>query len=90
MTIPSLPTGSKIAEANGWLTETWLNFFQALYNVVRPIGSNGNTAARPIHNPARGSTLYVGQQYFDTTLGYPVYVSSLNPTVWVNGAGAVV
>jgi hypothetical protein len=28
--------------------------------------------------------------YFDTTLALPVFVKSLNPTVWVNAAGAIV
>jgi hypothetical protein len=31
--------------------------------------------------------LYIGQPFFDATLGYLVNVKSLNPTVWVNGAG---
>ena len=59
----------------------WLSTVQA---AVKPLGANGLTAARPT------TGLYVGQQFFDATLGYPVFVKSLNPTVWVNGAGGVV
>ena len=32
----------------------------------------------------------IGQQYFDTSLGIPVWCSSLSPITWVNSAGGVV
>jgi hypothetical protein len=44
----------------------------------------GITSARPT------SALSPGLMFFDQSLGYPVYVKSLGPTVWVNGAGTVV
>lgn len=43
--------------------------------------SSGPTANRPA-----GS--FIGQGYFDTTLGFMVWISSLGPTQWVNAAGA--
>jgi hypothetical protein len=85
-----LPTGSPVGADGTILAQPWVSYWQALHNAAKPLGANGATSARPIHNPSAGLTLYVGQQYFDATLGYPVFVKSLNPTVWVNGAGGVV
>lgn len=62
----------------------WAAWFQQLWTLVVALGGNGATAARPLKN------LYVGLQYFDTTLGKPVFVQSLGPTVWVDATGAVV
>jgi hypothetical protein len=42
---------------------------------------NGTTANRPTQN------LQVGQFYFDTTLGYPIWY---NGTVWKNASGTTV
>ena len=67
---------------------TWNNWVAAVHRTVAPLGSNGPTAARPVGTGA--IPLYVGQDFFDTTLGYKVTIKSLNPTVWVNGAGGVV
>jgi len=32
----------------------------------------------------------IGQHTFDTTIGQPIWLKSVNPNVWVNGAGTVV
>ena len=74
----------EIVDKNGKLLGPWAAWFSALNNLIRPLGGNGATTARPASN------LYVGLMFFDTTLGYPVFIKSLNPTVWVNGAGSVV
>lgn len=48
------------------------------------IGSNlptfGPTSARPIPS-------FIGQQYFDTDLGFVVWVKQLSPAVWVTASG---
>jgi len=49
---------------------------------VRPI--SGTTAARPT------AGLYVGQQYFDTTLGKVIFVKDIAAPVWVDSAGTTV
>lgn len=47
--------------------------------------ASGTTANRPVTN------LSVGDQFYDTTLGYLVSVHSVGPpAVWHNGAGAAV
>lgn len=65
--------------------QAWLSSVQ---NAVAPLNGNGPTTARPVNSSA--NPLQVGTDFFDTTLGYKVTVKSLNPTVWVNGAGGVV
>ena len=49
------------------------NFAQALY-----IPSSGTTANRPTDR------VQIGQYYFDTSLGYPIYWNGLD---WVNALG---
>lgn len=66
------------------LTPVWRAWFSSLYLYVQALGGNGPTAARPVNN------LYVGMQYFDTTLGYPVFLQSVTPAVWVNASGTPV
>jgi hypothetical protein len=56
------------------------NFTQA---VVTPL--NGVTADRPIESVQ--APLAIGQFYFDTTLGYPIW---WNGTVWKNASGTTV
>jgi hypothetical protein len=48
------------------------------------IEASGTTANRPTTN------LFIGRPYFDTTLGKPIAIKSLGPTVWVDGVGTVV
>jgi len=42
---------------------------------------SGPTSARPT------PPLFVGQFYFDTTLGLPIYAFQVLPTIWVDAAG---
>ena len=46
--------------------------------------ASGPTGARP-SPPA-----FVGQSYFDTTLGFTVWAKQLSPAVWVDAAGVAV
>lgn len=68
------------------LHPTWNNWVASVHRAASTIGQSGPTTARPVGSAA--FPLFIGQDYFDTTLGYKVSVLSLNPTVWVNGAGA--
>ncbi|MED1863204.1 hypothetical protein P4V41_07030 [Fictibacillus nanhaiensis] len=52
-------------------------------NKVNEMRLSGVTASRPVPS-------YVGQMYFDTTLGKPVYAKVLSPATWVDSAGATV
>lgn len=59
----------------------WAQWFARVGSRIVALEQSGVTANRPT------TGLWIGRRYFDTTLGKPVYVKSLNPTVWVDGAG---
>jgi hypothetical protein len=86
VTLPPPPSAAAIAVTNLLtVTAQWLAWFQQLWTYACTIGANGPTAQRPTKG------LFVGQNYFDTTLGYQVTVKFVGPpAVWVNGAGSVV
>ena len=64
----------------------------SVWEPIPPGGSSGiiptygPTAARPITVP------YLYFEYFDTTLGYPVFATQLvgSPIIWVNSSGVAV
>jgi hypothetical protein len=78
------PADAAIVRDGRFLSTPWESWFQSMYDVTRPLGNNGTTANRPTTN------LYVGQDYFDTTLGFKITIKSLGPTVWVRYDGTVV
>lgn len=68
----------------GRMKPWWKSWFDSVFQCIFSIQQSGTTAQRPTTN------LWVGRRYFDTTLGYPVWLKSTNPIVWVNGSGASV
>jgi hypothetical protein len=85
MSIAPIPTDTHIVDKTGRLMFTWQSFFESINTWLGPVGSSGATANRPQDSSRK--PLYIGQAYFDSTLGFPVYVKSRNPTVWVDGSG---
>jgi hypothetical protein len=75
---------AKVEAAQGMINPEWLEFFSDAYFAIAGLQQSGTTANRPTKR------LYIGMPYYDTTLGYSINIHSLNPTVWHNGAGAVV
>lgn len=71
-------------QKSGDFTPAWAGWFSQAQQILTDLSNSGTTAQRPT------TILYVSKFYFDTTLGLPVWVKSVNPTVWVNGAGAAV
>lgn len=68
-----------------WVSSTWRTWLTQLFFFVGPLGGSGTTANRPTKG------LYVGLAYFDTTLGFMVYVKTVaSPAVWVRYDGTVV
>lgn len=66
----------------GLFTTAWAAWLNVVQNVVRATSSSGPTTSRPTTN------LYVGQFFFDTTLGIPVWVKTPGSSpVWVNATG---
>ena len=62
----------------------WMQWITKLSTFACAVSDYGTTDNRPIKN------LFIGRPYFDQTLGYPVYVKTVNPVVWVDGSGATV
>lgn len=87
MSLSPVPSSADLTVKGGATTSPWRSWLEQLYFFVKPLGGNGTTAQRPTF--AFG--LYVGFQYFDTTLGKPIFVKTVaNPPVWVDATGAVV
>jgi hypothetical protein len=78
------PNQTAIADASGKVPASWQEFFSSLFKAVNGSQQSGVL----LHRPTQG--LWVGRPYFDTTLGYPVYLKSANPSVWVDSAGNTV
>jgi hypothetical protein len=62
----------------------WTSFFEAVFNLLFAMTQSGTTAQRPT------TFLWFGRRFYDTTLGKPVYVASVGPTVWKDAAGNTV
>lgn len=78
------PNQSALQDDRGIVQLRWQEYFTNVFNAIQAMQQSGTTAQRPV----RG--LWVGRMFFDTTLGYPIYLKSANPSVWVDGSGTVV
>ena len=83
MSLSALPATNEIAPKVR-MTPLWQLWFNSVQHWLGPQGQFGATSTRPT------TGLYVGLSYYDQTLGYPVFVHQVTPTVWHNGAGATV
>lgn len=75
------PIPANIALSSGQLNQPWISWFERLYEKFNRYGI---TSKRPT------SGVEIGDQYFDNTLGYPIWVKSTNPIVWVRYDGTTV
>ena len=68
------------------LTTSWSTFFSTAYQLLLMISQSGTTAHRPV------TFLWVGRYFFDTTIGKPIWVTSVSAGVatWQDAAGNVV
>lgn len=82
--IPNPPFRDKFATATGDISAAWMQWLQKIGLFAGSVSDSGTTANRPTSN------LWIGRPYFDTTLGYPIWVKTVSPVVWVNGAGTSV
>ena len=72
---------------DGNFTPPWSGWFSRVQFILLGIGATGTTAQRPTD----GTMLWVGYEYFDSTLGFPIWASAVTPTVvWVRYDGTVV
>lgn len=89
MSLGPLPTDQRIDTKGNILDRVYEAWFQSIQQWLGPQGQSGVTANRPTAN------VYIGLEYFDTTLGYPVFAKSATSArpqvvVWVNASGGVV
>lgn len=82
---PNLPLGPNeySQQYQDQLNNVLRLYFAAIDNFTQAviIPSSGTTANRPTEN------LQIGQYYFDTTLGLPIWRNSAN---WINASGTLV
>jgi len=78
-----LPSNTPVMDAEV-TNRQWLQWFDRIHAIAEAQQQAGITADRPVKR------LWLGRQYFDTDLGYVVYVQSVNPTVWVDATGSPV
>lgn len=62
----------------------WASFWSQEASLILGMTRNGPTASRPTSSMTR----YIGMPFFDTTLGFPVYMASVS--TWVRYDGTVV
>ena len=79
--------GLPVQEQNGALSLAWGPFFNALQQIAIGATRSGPTASRPT-SALQGR--WIGMMYFDTTLGIAIWLSSVNPDVWVRYDGTAV
>jgi len=78
MSIPTAPLQTPEFDQN------WIHYFAVISPIIASLADSGTTTVRPIKG------LWIGRQFFDTTIGKPIYVKTLVPIVWVDAAGVVV
>lgn len=84
MSLTPLPSTPRVTHKD-LFTPIWQAWVHSIQQWLGPQGQTGITSARPT------KSLYIGLSYFDTTLGYPVFVKQVSPSiVWVNASGATV
>src|SRR3990167_5213971 len=65
----------------------WASLFASLQAVAYAQTRSGTTAQRPT---SEMNGRYRGMPYFDTSLGYTVFLNYASSNVWVDATGAVV
>ena len=79
------PTRSPFDEKDGKPNTAWVSWVGQIHDTAGTIIQSGTTAKRP-------TIRFIGQQYFDTSLGAngkPIFVSKTG-TTWVDATGTIV
>lgn len=79
-----VPNPKPDVDTDGNLERSYTTFFTLLARGIVGRSQYGPTAERPT------KLVEPGLPFFDTTLGYAIWVKSVNPIVWVNATGGVV
>lgn len=76
---------SKISEQNGIVAIDWAAFFHSVQQISFALSRSGPTSSRPTSDL---DGRWIGEPFFDTTLGQMVFLQSVNPDVWVTWGAA--
>jgi hypothetical protein len=92
MTIPAYLRQSvplyELVDENNQATPAFSQWLQTIDYFQHQAKTSGPSSLRPTKAPSGSlATRWVGMAYFDTTKGYPVWLKSINPDVWVNAQG---
>lgn len=77
------PNGELVAMT---LRTDWASFLSSLQQIAFNDSRFGTTGNRPTSTTAGR---FEGMKYFDTTLGFPVFLKTASSNVWVDGGGVV-
>ena len=80
-------SGSPLTTEAGEVRFEWQQFFHGVQQTVFAVSRSGPTASRPTSNM---DGRFIGEPYYDTDLGIPIWLQSVNPDVWVDATGAPV
>ena len=69
---------------DGNIPQPWYDWIYQAFRLLFALQQSGTTAQRPTVN------LWIGRTYYDTTLGKPIWVNAVKPTIWKDASGAVV
>ncbi|MHB1098442.1 MAG: hypothetical protein ACYCZR_02690 [Burkholderiales bacterium] len=82
MSFEKPPLTQEFTTPTGGVPRAWAVWFTNIW--VRLNETHGTTANRPTKG------LFIGMQYYDTTLNKPVWLNSVRPSVWKDAAGTTV
>jgi hypothetical protein len=77
------PSNNALVTDDQNITMSWLQWVQRTHTIASSLQQSGPTSERPT------SLLWIGRRYFDTDLGYPIWLRSIEPNVWINAEGRV-
>lgn len=78
------PSDSPVVNTDGFIASAWAQWATRVHAITNAAVSSGTTSQRPTKG------IWIGFQFYDTTLNKPVFVSAVNPIVWRDAAGTVV
>lgn len=79
------PINTPFQTKDGIITPAWAAWINKLWLVA---GCMDEDHGPTVNRPTKG--LYVGRRYIDEDLGKPIWVESVNPTVWIDSTGTSV
>ncbi len=78
------PSSVQAVDEDGYLTIPYTQWINRINMICQTFQMSGTTSERPTSN------LWIGRFYYDVTLGKPIWVNSVKPTVWHDASGAAV